>query len=261
MCRMMVLEEIKRINSNSFCSLSELLDITSGSIISVVGCGGKTSLIEHLARCNLDKKVLVSPTAKMFPIIANDITQCYTIEESLHHTAHIGVQCFGQLNEKTNKLEALPDQILAELTLQYNIVLLEADGSRSLPFKGWRDNEPVVPIYSTHTIGVATLSALRRPATEDNVHNLNEFLSLTGLKRGDTITEYAVEAMICSSQGMFKNAVGAKYLIIPKVENETEHQVARAFCESLMRNYTKLFKSIVYGSIKNNVWYEVCREQ
>lgn len=222
------------------CNFSTLFDITYGSIVSVVGCGGKTSLIELIARSNMDKKVLISPTTKIFPMIADDVAQCYTAEESIRHVPHQGIQCLGQMNERTGKLEALPEQVLAELVQQYDIALLEADGSRSLPFKGWLDNEPVIPEYSTHTIGVVTLKALGLPATEKNVHNLSEFLSLTGLKHGDTITEQAVESMICSSKGMFKNAVGEKYLAITHFESEAELERANVFCELLKRNHQEL---------------------
>jgi len=238
-------------------NLANFLEITYGSIVSVIGCGGKTSLINLIARCNADKKVLISPTTKMFPLQAEDITQCYTVEECGLHIPHIGVQIFGQLNKKAGKLKALPEEILKELIQQYDIVLLEADGSRSLPFKGWLDNEPVVPNYTTHTVGVVALNAIGVPATEENVHNLSEFLSLTGLIKGDTITDQAVESMVCSPQGMFKNAVGEKYLVIPNIESEAEHQVARAFCELLKENHPKLFKCTVYGSSINNIWHEV----
>ena len=208
-----MLDKISRIDSNDFCGLSTLLNITNGSVVSVVGCGGKTSLINQLARCNADKKVLISPTTKIFPMTLPDVTQCYTVEESIKHKSHQGVQCLGQMNGK-GKLEALPEQVLADLIPQYDIVLLEADGSRSLPFKGWTDNEPVVPMYSTHTIGVVSLDSLGCRATEDNVHNLREFLLLTGLKEGNIITQDAVDAMIYSPNGMFKNAVGAKYVVV-----------------------------------------------
>jgi len=200
---------------NILCdNLSELFDITNGSVVSVVGCGGKTSLINQLARCNIDKKVLISPTTKIFPMTSPDVTQCYTVDECIKHEPHRGIQCLGQINETTGKLEALPEHILAKLTLKYDIVLLEADGSRSLPLKGWIDNEPVVPKFSTHTVGVASLDSLGCHATEENVHNLREFLLLTGLNEGDIITHDAVNAMIYSPVGMFKNAVGSKYVVI-----------------------------------------------
>jgi len=197
-----------------FSRLSNQLEITCGSVVSVIGCGGKTSLINHIAKCNKDKKVLISPTAKMFPIISADVVLCDTLDDCLRHEPHVGIQCLGQKNKETGKLEALPEQVLADMVPHYDIVLLEADGSRSLPFKGWRDDEPVVPKYSTHTVGLVTLDSLGCKATEENVHNLCEFLSLTGLNKGDIITQEAVETMVCSPHGMFKNAVGEKYLIV-----------------------------------------------
>ena len=48
-------------------SLKEIIDIKNNYIISIVGCGGKTTLMYLLANeLKTDNKVLVSTTTKIF---------------------------------------------------------------------------------------------------------------------------------------------------------------------------------------------------
>ena len=214
-----------------------LLDICEGSVISVIGCGGKTSLIGLLAEKLHEKKVLISTTTKMYPMIT-------------------GAQCLGRLNPENGKLEALPDHELMGLIPNYNVTLLEADGSRGLFCKGWLANEPVVPPYCTHTAGVVTMAAFGKPATETYIHRLPEFLALTGLKAGETITTEALETMTCSPNGMFKNSAGRKYLIINQVEDDETAGIALEFLQTIKANYPNRFERLLYGSVRLDAWQE-----
>ena len=65
--------------------LLALLEISSGCAVAVVGCGGKTSLIELIAMLSIDKKVLVSTTTKTFPMISDKVTLCDTLESCIRH--------------------------------------------------------------------------------------------------------------------------------------------------------------------------------
>ena len=237
--------------------ISELLDITTGKAVSVVGCGGKTSLIELIATLNSVKKVLVSTTTKTFPMISDKVILCDTLKSSIEHVPQAGIQCLGQFNKRNGKLEALPEHVLVDLVPHYDIVLMEADGSRWLPCKGWRDNEPVVHYFSTQTVGVVTMNALGKAATSEIVHHLPEFLSLTGIKEDEIISEQALEDMVCLPKGMFKNSVGNQYLLVNQVEDEQTKSTAESFLQRIKTKYPNRFKRLIYGSVHNNTWQEV----
>ena len=208
-------------------------------ILAVVGCGGKTSLIKQLAADMQGKTVLISPTTKMYPL-------------------NVGTaDCIGVPNHQTGKLEALPPDELASLAPRYDIVLLEADGSRSLPCKGWLEDEPVVPGYCTHTVGVVTLSALGKPATGERVHNLPQFLALTGLREGQEITMQALRDMVCAPQGMFKNSAGQRILLVNQVEDEPTACAAREFLQGIKARRPGFFERLLFGSVYQDSWQEV----
>ena len=243
-------------NSMKNADISKYLEIFPGCIIAFVGCGGKTSLIELIAAMNTDKKVLITPTTKTFPIASDGVTLCDTLQSCVEHIPKTGIQCFGQLNKRNGKLEALPEKVLADIIPKYDIVLLEADGSRWLPCKGWCENEPVVPDFCTHTVGVVTMNALNMEATHNVVHHLPEFLSMTGLREGDMITMQTIEDMVCLPKGMFKNSTGKQYLLVNQVEDDETEINAKRFLENIKINYPERFKKLIYGSVHRNSWYE-----
>jgi probable selenium-dependent hydroxylase accessory protein YqeC len=222
--------------------------------VAVVGCGGKTTFIESLARECRHKKALITPTAKIGPRGENVDILRVTLEDCLAHEPINGIQCLGILNEATGKLESLPEKILEDMIRHYDVVLMEADGSRVLPCKGWQDGEPVVPPYCTHTAGIVTLNALGKPADEDSVLRLPEFLQLTGLCRGDGITLEALTAMACARDGMFRNAVGRQSLFVNQVEDEAAAAVAEKWLADIQKAHPRRFDCLAYGSARANSW-------
>lgn len=242
------------------------------AIVAVVGCDGKTTFIESLARECCDKKVLVTPTTKIFPMAGHSVAGSHsmagghsvvlrsTLAECEAHSPVSGIQCLGIKNAATGKLEALPPQLLAEIVPQYDVVLLEADGSRGLPCKGWRANEPVVPVFCTHTVGILTLNALGKPADERYVLNLAEFCALTGLQRGEAIHLHALERMLCAERGMFRNAAGRQCLLLNQAEDENAAPAA-AWARDLRRKMPQRFFRLAYGSAGKNDWTEESGEK
>jgi probable selenium-dependent hydroxylase accessory protein YqeC len=220
----------------------DYLDIATGSVVAVVGCGGKTSLVELMADKLRNRKVLVSTTTKILPQEMKGLLLCETLKEGEEHEPRTGIQCMGILNRASGKLEALPETFLADLIPRYDVALLEADGSRGLPCKGWLANEPVVPNYCTHTVGVITMGALGKTVTETTVHRLPEFLALTGVGEGQTITAQALEAMVCAPTGMFKNSAGQRYIIVNQVEDDTTAAAAMSFLQTIKEKYPARFE-------------------
>jgi probable selenium-dependent hydroxylase accessory protein YqeC len=209
----------------------------------------------------------------MFPMGMNGVMLCETLEQCAGHKPQTGIQCFGLHNNASGKLEALPENFLAEKVPSYDLTLLEADGSKGLPCKGWLANEPVIPPYCTHTVGLVSMKPLGMAATEDVVHRLPEFLALTGLKEGQAITVEAIEAMVCSPRGMFREegsgewGVGSneqrtmsneqrRYLLVNQVEDEGTACVASNFLKGIREKYPGRFKRLLYGSVLMDKWQE-----
>lgn len=215
-------------------SLTEALGLHAGSVAAVVGCGGKTSLIGLLAEENRHRRVLISPTTQMYPM-----------EGSV-----------GVYQEATGKLASLPAQVLAAAAPLYDLCLLEADGSNGLPCKGWRQDEPVVPAYCTHTLGVVTLAALGRPANEEVCLRLPLFLALTGLQQGEPIHQEAMARMVCRPQGMFQHSRGKRFLLVNQVETDGAEALAREWLTGIQATRSGFFDGYLYGSVHMGRWQQ-----
>ena len=243
--------------SDIYKTAGALLDIAPRklSVIAVIGCGGKSTFIETLAHECSGKKVLITPTTKMWPIRREGVLLRSTPQECFSHKALKGIQCLGMLNETSGKLEALPSEQLENMVSQYDIVLLEADGSRGLPCKSWLPGEPVIPHYSTHTVGIVTMDALGKPSGSDTVLRLPEFPALTGLQEGDTITAAALTSMVCAQNGMFRNGRGRQSIFVNKVESDTA--IAKEYLLNIRQTFPGRFACLAYGSALTNKWQEL----
>jgi len=242
-----------------YCSAGVLLGLTDNNpaVIAVIGCGGKTTFIENLANEYRHRKVLITPTTKIWHMPDENIVVRTTSQESITHKPIKGIQYLGILNKLSNKLEALEPELPEEVRLQYDLVLLEADGSQGLPCKGWLPGEPVIPDYCTHTVGITTISALGKRADSDTVLRLPEFQKLTGLQKGDPITRQALKQMVCAGNGMFRNAVGSQSIFVNHAEDNAGISDAMELLSEIRQEYPERFALLAYGSAQENSWKEV----
>jgi len=115
-------------------------------LISVVGAGGKTTLIFALARELQGREMSVAVT-----------TTTHMASEGRYGIIPMGIPCGD------GKIKGISREYPAELLKRYDIVLVEADGSRRLPFKVPAEHEPVLPKETDLVIGVAGAGAIGQP--------------------------------------------------------------------------------------------------
>ncbi|MDR0524589.1 MAG: putative selenium-dependent hydroxylase accessory protein YqeC [Spirochaetaceae bacterium] len=220
----------------------------------VIGCGGKTSLIEYLARNRRGLKTLVTTTTRMaFPSPDKyDYFRDYGKIRSFP-APEIGITLAGSLNE--GKLHAIPLDLLGEIAPDFACVLIEGDGSRSLPLKAWADYEPVVPSCTTVTVGILPLWTLGMPVSEDIVHRLPLFTALTGARPGEPVSlEHLVSVITgnypASGKGLFSNARGKRILFFNQVEEKNLYWTAQKLASLLPRDFLANLSGIIAGSVR-----------
>lgn len=177
-------------------SLYRCLDLNKPAVTSFTGGGGKTSLIRRLAEefNDLRQKVLLTTT-----------TKCYPFPNLPHFYLDSSVDIFKKLSEhyKNNNIAVLggkigPDGKIAgispklpgSLTRELGIhVLVEADGSKGKPLKGYEKYEPVVPSDSDLIVSVIGADALGAPVEENIVHRSGIFQQAMLLSDSSTIID------------------------------------------------------------------------
>ena len=234
------------------------LGIGRESRVAVSGCGGKTSLINSFAReAAVSMSVLITPTTKILPERGEGIFTVTTREECLAHIPCRGIHCLGLLNNDTGKLEALSPDDLSAIAPRYDLLLMEADGSRGLPCKGWTDRDPVIPKFATHTIGVVSIRAVGLCASEENIFRLGEFLKLTGMTRGEPVTIRALALMTASPEGMFRKKSGNVAVMINQAESSDLMEPAKELAEEIRRVSVSAPPKILGGSAMMGEWAEL----
>jgi probable selenium-dependent hydroxylase accessory protein YqeC len=172
-----------------------------------------------------------------------------------------GISLAGSLNRETGKLEALPAEALAAMIAAYDLVLLEGDGSRGLPLKGWATHEPVVPPYTTVSVGVIPISPLGKRVLPEIVFRLPQFTALCGAAEGDTLKAAHLAAVITgeiagpgkgTGRGLFAAARGKKILFINQAEDDEQREQARELAALLPKDFIAGLEGIICGSVKSD---------
>lgn len=199
-------------------SLQEGLMLKDGGVVSLVGAGGKTSLMFRLAR-ELTKDgepVLTTTTTKIFEptpdqaprviFAASASSLTAQARELLKNQPHICAAAARLPGE--GKLGGFLPEIVDEISQSrlFRWIVVEADGAAGRPLKVPAAHEPVVPACTTHLVGLVGLTGVGRPLNDQWVFRGRQFAELTGLEPGEDVTDTAVANVLVDRNGIFKNA-------------------------------------------------------
>ena len=174
-------------------------------IISVVGSGGKTTLIKKLAQQhrNQGRTVFVTTTTHMF--IEADTLLTDDADAILQALKETGYAMAGiPVGEK---IRSLSRETFDTVCAAAGVVLVEADGSKHLPLKFPNRTEPVIPQKTDEIIVVCGLNAIGQKA-KDVCHRLELVKECIGIENDTVITPAHVQTLV--TQG-YLNPLKAAY--------------------------------------------------
>lgn len=202
-------------------NIQQALGIPTG-VVSIIGSGGKTALMERLAR-ELPGSVILCTTTHIFPFSQYPLILSAQAQDIQLGLTQNRVVCLGRPGPEGKLISpAVPMGRLAELA---DYVLVEADGARHLPLKAHEPHEPVIPRESSKTICVAGASGFGQ-AVEAAVHRPSVFCRLTGAQPTDPVTpELAARGILL--EGL------ARQVVLNQVESGTDWALARRFSQAL----------------------------
>ena len=195
--------------------LAELLGAGRG-VTSVIGSGGKTSLLAALAR-ELPGTVVLTTTTHILPFAGVPLVTSADADDVRAALAGSRVVCVGSQAEKNGKLAA-PELDMDVLAALADHVLVEADGSRRLPLKAHAPWEPVIPACSERTVLVLGASGLDHPVREV-VHRPERFCELAGCAPDDPATPELV-ARAANAEALADVALVNQADVAPDVARE-----------------------------------------
>ena len=237
--------------------LYEILNIKKYDINSIVGAGGKTTLMFKLANELKDKgKVLVTTTTKIYKPNENEVDYLSIGKEEyefIKNNKDYGIYAYGEDINKEHKLIGIEPNLVDDLKNTFDYILIEADGSKRKDLKAWNENEPIICSVNNKYIGVLSLNTIDIEINNNNIHRIEEFLTLTNSNIGEKASLDILIEIIFNKKGLFKRSVGENILFLNKVENIKE-EILNLFLDKIINKNkeVKLLNKIVYGSLKYN---------
>lgn len=191
--------------------LTSLLVEDYPAVIAITGAGGKTNTLKRLGEYfrSLGKSVLLTTTTKIqSPKHFGFNTDFAFTDESevLLHEAKKGESIYyAQRNLMDPKKFTSPrPEILELLAKHYEVVLIEADGAKTLPLKLHTERDPVIPPCTTATL--ALMGATSLGEKQDNV--------CFGFEGEGVVDIPFLQALIDNPEGVLKRSQGKKVILI-----------------------------------------------
>ena len=215
-------------------SLINAFNLRERGVISLMGAGGKTTLMFQLAKAlqKSGKKVLTTTTTKIFMppssqsdtvILSTDIDHLLEqLKNKIGQTRHITAGEF--LIQEVDKISGFSGKSVDRLWQSglFDWIIVEADGAARKPLKACNATEPVLPGCTDYLILVAGLDALERCLCDDNVHRASLFSRNSGLPQGQPIDTLHMARGIAVEMEKINSfsAVVLKYVVLNKADTE-----------------------------------------
>jgi len=198
-------------------------------VVSAVGAGGKTSLLERLA-CDYEAegaRVLLTTTTKVLPpapgtrplILGETLSAlCGGIRSVLKTGGPSPVA--GRAVLDSGKLDGLPPDWVPALRDLAGIdaVLIEADGAARRPLKAPAPWEPVIPSCTSLVVALAGLDCQDTPLDEVHVHRPEEVGRLLGLSPGQIVPAGRLPELLLQAYGPATPATARLLLLFSKAD-------------------------------------------
>lgn len=204
-------------------------------IISVVGSGGKTTLIKQLSSRyrSEGKTVLVTTTTHMF--IEEDTLLTDDAEKIIGVLQETGYAMAGI--PEGIKIKALSRETFDTVCAWADVVLVEADGSKRLPLKYPNASEPVIPKNTDQILVVCGLNAIGQKA-KDVCHRLELVKACLGIEEDTVISAEHVQKLV--TEGYLK-PLRQKYpdktiLLVPRQDGSPYQKAVASRLQQESRN-------------------------
>ena len=197
--------------------LAGALDLGPRELVSLVGGGGKTTVMLALGR-QLGPRTVLTTTTKMgrdqtggHPVLVEpsdaDLLAALDRHRAVLVRGGVSGSKVGGVDPETC------DRWFADVA-GIDHVVVEADGSRQRPFKAPRPLEPVVPRRTTVHVACVGSGALGR-VIADACHRPLRVAAVAGCAPGDRLTPARLAAVLTSERGSRKGCPpGARFVVV-----------------------------------------------
>jgi len=245
-------------------NIQEALSLGESGVISLVGAGGKTSLMYSLARelVSAGKRVLTTTTTKIFmptheespATIVSGIPEeiVEKAEALLDEYTHLTVG--SQYLSTHDKLNGLTPSAI-EYILQSNLfdfIVIEADGAARRSLKACASHEPVVPLFSDRVVALIGLDVVARPLAEEWVFRSTICSRNTGLELMQPVTEAVIASIMLHDMSSIAvtGQETLKIAFLNKANTAEALHAGKMIAALLQKEGRGIFDRVVIGQLK-----------
>lgn len=238
------------------------LEIDSSTrCLSLVGAGGKTSLMYALAKnlVHRGKTVICTTSTKIYPPDKKQPSKVFLFEDNFPDLERLAVEikkarsCVigRQIDPMTGKIIGISNELIRVLSGPADHIIVEADGAAGRPIKAPAAYEPVVPDFTDLVVPVIGLDAVFAEVNQKNVFRLENFLRVTGLKPGDKISPQDIGTLFEHTDGILRN-IPAECLVrvfLNKLDVLKDPQIVSELATVILKTREGRIRSVVAGSL------------
>ena len=265
-------------------TLEKLLNLRKKDIITAVGSNGKTTFCLNLCKelKKKEKTVFFTTTVKILPVNKKyefiDITIPNTENETEEKKGEVfpkmeitsfllnlkkklnnsgNVYVLGIYDNKIGKITSLSPELLENISEKCDYMIIEGDGSKMKPLKGWKKTEPVYTKNTTKSVGILPINIIGDKITDINIHRMEEFLKISKGQKNETLTLNHLYNVIVHKNGLFQYALGERILILNCAERDKDKENALNLAEMIQNNINFKDVKICVTSLKNREYYKI----
>jgi len=246
--------------------LTSSLGLKPREMISLVGAGGKTTLMFRLAKELLlnGKRVVTTTTTKILEPISGETAFLFVDpdEEKLKQFVRRHLEQYGHLTIASERIGSgklkgvspnLVDDLWSSCGMDYMIV--EADGAAGRPVKAPRETEPVIPFCTTLVVAILGVDGVGEELNEGNVFQPERVSKMTGIEIGTKMTDEAMAVVMTHPEGLFKGAPSSSRVIafLNKVDVPNGRMKAKGVAEKILERKHPQIGRVVLGQLKNEI--------
>ena len=205
--------------------LKDALEVRPGEVISLVGSGGKTSIMFALAKelAAAGGCVITTTTTKIFeplltdtPLVIAAKDEAELVSRFIKNAPHYHHITLAKERLDSGKLDGISPELVEKLAgiPVVSQVIVEADGAAQRPLKAPNDTEPVIPGNTSLVIAVVGVDAVGCRLHEVEVFRAGIAAKLLGLPLGAALPLAAIATLVTHQQGIAKGSP-KKARIIP----------------------------------------------
>jgi probable selenium-dependent hydroxylase accessory protein YqeC len=243
-------------------TLKEALGIRHGEVISLVGGGGKTTLMFALARELASAGVITTTTTKIleplpsqtpFLLLVTDESEIMRLVlQNVDRYRHITL---ASKKLASGKLDGISPDLVVRLaqTKQVSYVIVEADGAAHRSLKAPNSTEPVIPLNTSLVIPVVGVDAVGCRLTEQDVFRPEIVSKLLGLPLGEVVSSDAIAFLITHQQGIIKGSPERARIIpfINKVDLDKSLSDGRGLADKILAMRHPRIERVVLGQAQS----------